>query len=89
MGKGRPKGSKNVPWEAIVQRCVEQPGTWLLPVELTSVPLRTIQVIRRRERLALRLKGGVIRCRVKGVVKIGDVESCTLFVMYDPKKESP
>lgn len=88
MKKGRPQGSSNIPWEAIVARCVEQPNTWLLPIELAAVSLRTVQVIRRRERRALRLSHGKIYCRVKGKLKLGDAEVCTLFVRYQPTKES-
>lgn len=85
----RPKGSTNVPWEKIVAELREQPGEWLLLPELAAVPFRTISTIRRRERRALRLDDGVIRCRRRHLVADGNKLTVTLYTMFDPKKEKP
>lgn len=86
---GRRKGSANIPWESIVARLRKQPGRWLLLPEMAAVPDRTIMTIRRRERRALRLEDGVIRCRRKATVWTDEgIVMCTLFLAYIPREES-
>lgn len=84
---GRPTGSRNIDWEKIVAKLRQQPNEWLLFPEMGAASLRTIQVIRRRERRALRLDDGVIRCRRKSIVKIGDEITVTLFLSFQPKEK--
>lgn len=86
---GRPAGSVNIPWPAIVQRARAHAGRWILPTELAATPARTIMVIRRRERRALRLDDGVIRCRVKARAWTqSGQEICTLMVRFDRKERT-
>jgi hypothetical protein len=86
---GRPRGSSNIPWAAIVARLRAQPNTWMMPRELAAASDRTIAVIRRKERAALRLSDGVIRVRRKATVRLGDAVYCSLYVKFEPKKETP
>lgn len=60
----------------------------LLP-EMARVNGRTINVIRKRERRALRLDDGVIRCRRKLAYVIDDVVIVTLFLKFEPKEADP
>jgi hypothetical protein len=82
---GRPKGSRNVPWPAIVAKLREHPGEWLLLPEMAAVPFRTITTIRKRERKALRLDKGVIRCRRKFLRADENRLTVTLILQYDPE----
>jgi hypothetical protein len=83
---GRPKGSRNIPWGSIVARLRKQPGTWMILPEMRATPYRTIATIRRRERRALRLEDGVIRCRRRAIALTpeGDV-IVTLALQFEPK----
>jgi hypothetical protein len=85
--RGRPQGSKNIPWDAIVARLRRQPNTWMLFGALSAVPDRTIATIRRRERHALRLDDGVIRVRRKATVVVDDRVLCTLYVKFETKEK--
>lgn len=84
----RPKGAKNIPWQAVVARLRRHPGRWLVLPELANVSGRTIEVIRRRERATLRLEDGVIRCRIKAAVAQQDGSVLvTLVTKFDPYPE--
>ncbi|UUG69636.1 hypothetical protein SEA_FRANSOYER_71 [Microbacterium phage Fransoyer] len=91
MTRGRPRGSANIPWSSIIARLRQHPGRWMLLSEMSYVNARTIQVIRKQERRALRLTDGVIRCRPKGLVLLEDDRTvmCALYLKFDPKKERP
>lgn len=83
----RPKGAKDIPWREIVAKLRQHPNRWLLLPELAHVSGRTIDVIRRRERHALRLDDGVIRCRRKAALVHEDGSVVvTLAVKFSPKK---
>lgn len=58
---------------------------------MAYVNARTIQVIRRKERRALRLDDGVIRCQRKTAILLEDGETvmCALFLKFVPKKAKP
>lgn len=86
--RGRPPGAKAIPWDSIVARLREHPDRWMLLSEMAHVSDRTIQVIRKRERRALRIDDGVIRCRRKATAWLPDgTVRCTLFLKFEPKKE--
>jgi hypothetical protein len=85
---GRPAGSTNIPWPAIVAKLRQHEGRWLLLPEMANVSDRTIQVIRRRERRALRLEDGRIQCRRKATVWTDAGVRCTLYLRFKPKKET-
>lgn len=85
MTRGRPRGSGNIPWASIVTRLREQPGRWMLVPEMRRVNGRTIQVIRKQERRALRLDDGVIRCRSRNTFVLDGVVICTLYLKFEPK----
>ncbi|QUE25366.1 hypothetical protein SEA_FIZZLES_72 [Microbacterium phage Fizzles] len=87
MSRGRPRGSRDIPWQHIITRLREYPGRWMLFPEMVAVNVRTITVIRKRERRALRLDDGVIRCRRKGdlMAASDDTVVCTLYLKYEPK----
>lgn len=87
MTRGRPRGSGNIPWASIVTRLREQPGRWMLVPEMRRVNGRTIQVIRKQERRALRLDDGVIRCRSRNTFVLDGVVICTLYLKFDPKEK--
>lgn len=57
-----------------------------MPPELASTPSRTIVVIRRRQRRALRLDDGILRCRVKARAWVNDREVVTLSIRFDKKE---
>jgi hypothetical protein len=84
---GRPKGSANVDWASVVARLREQPNTWMLLPEMSAVSGRTIQVIRRRERRALRLDDGEIRVMRKAALVVDDTVIVTLYTKFVPKRE--
>lgn len=85
---GRPAGSQNMPWAAIVRRLRLHPGRWVMLSEMAAVPERTIMVIRRRERRDLRLDDGVIRCRVKARAWTNDERPIvSLLLKFDPKEK--
>lgn len=86
--RGRPAGSANIPWDRIVARLREQPGVWMLLPEMRAVSARTMGVIRKRERRALRLDDGVIRYRMKAPpLHLDDdgIVIVTLHLKFDPK----
>lgn len=86
--RGRPAGSTNIPWAAIVAKLRKYPNRWMLIPEMASVPDRTIATIRRRERRELRLADGTIRCRRKATVWLDDgTVKCTLILKYEPKEK--
>lgn len=88
--KGRPRGAKNVPWDSIIARLRKHPGRWMLLPEMAYVNGRTISVIRRKERRALRLDDGTIRCRTRvGVVLDDRTVMCALYLKFEPRKEKP
>jgi hypothetical protein len=85
--RGRPAGSGNIPWGAIVARLREQPETWMLLSELASVSDRTIQTVRLKERKALRMDDGEIRVRRKSVaVDTQGRTIVTLYAQFKPKE---
>jgi len=84
---GRPKGSGNVPWDAIVAQLREHPDRWMLLPEMAAVPERTVEVIRRRERRALRLTDGVIRCTRTHSTTIQGRTTVTLQLKFSPKEK--
>ena len=83
----RTKGSPNIPWPAIVARLRADPDRWLALPEMAAVPERMVDVIRRRQRHALRLTDGVIRCRVQASIINEGRMTCTLILKFEPKKE--
>lgn len=85
---GRPQGSRNIDWASVITQARRTPGLWVLPVELSAVTERTVMAIRRRERRALRMPDGVLRCRVKAGVTVSGVTLVTLLVKFE-KKETP
>ncbi|QNJ55574.1 hypothetical protein SEA_PHINKY_83 [Microbacterium phage Phinky] len=87
--RGRPPGSKSIPWGSIVERLRKQPNRWVLLPEMARVNGRTINVIRKRERRALRLDDGVIRCRRKVAFVVDDTVIVTLFLKFEPKEAPP
>lgn len=86
---GRPAGSTNIPWDALVARARLHAGRWIIPPELASVPARTIIVIRLRQRHALRLDDGVIRCRAKARAWKDGREIVTLSIKFEKKEAAP
>lgn len=89
MTRGRPVGSADIPWGSIVERLREYPDRWRLLPEMRRVNVRTINVIRKRERRALRIPDGVVRCRVKTPILVDGVAVCTLYLKLETTKESP
>lgn len=87
MARGRPPGSGNIPWASIVDRLREQPGRWMLVPEMRRVNARTINVIRKKERRALRLEDGTIRCRRKVALVTERTVFVTLYLKFDPKEK--
>lgn len=87
--RGRPTGAANIPWNSIVERLRQHPNRWMLLPEMARVNGRTINVIRKRERRALRLDDGVIRCRRKVAFVIDDTVICTLILKFEPKEAPP
>lgn len=88
MSPGRPSGAQNIPWHSIIARLREHENRWLLVPEMAKVSARTVTVIRRKERRALRLTDGVIRCRIKaGYVDETGAVICTLFLKFVPKEK--
>lgn len=86
----RTKGSVNIPWERMVAELRSHPGRWILFPEMSSVSDRTIDVIRKRRRRALRINDGIIRCRRKTTVWTDEgTVRCTLFLSFDPKEVTP
>lgn len=86
----RPQGSTNIPWGQLVTAARRRPGSWTFPPELIGVPFRTVAVIRRRERPALRLEDGTINVRRLHTTQLQDGKIiCTLAIKFDPKKEAP
>lgn len=84
---GRPKGSRNIPWDAIVERLRRHPGRWMMVPEMAAVPERMITVIRERQRRALRLPDAIIRVRVRASVTDEDGNrTVTLKLKYEPKE---
>lgn len=82
----RTPGSRNIPWESVVNRLREHPGRWMLLPEMRSVAPRTIEVIRRQQRRQLRLEDGKIYCRMRAVTQLDDgTERCTLVLRFIPK----
>ncbi|QWY80155.1 hypothetical protein SEA_SALLYK_75 [Microbacterium phage SallyK] len=87
--RGRPRGAKAIPWDRIVARLREHPNRWLLLPEMAKVNARTVMVIRKRERRALRLDDGVIRCRIKaGYVDETGAVIATLYLKLDTKEKT-
>ncbi|QNL30040.1 hypothetical protein SEA_RUDY_70 [Microbacterium phage Rudy] len=87
--RGRPRGAKAIPWDRIVARLREHPNRWLLLPEMAKVNARTVMVIRKRERRALRLDDGVIRCRIKaGYVDETGAVIATLYLKFDTKEKT-
>lgn len=84
----RPKGSKNIPWDRVVRQLRLHPDRWQALPEMAAVPARVVDVIRLRQRAALRLADGVIRCRVQGSIEIEGRTQCVLILKYEPKKEA-
>lgn len=86
----RPKGSTNIPWARLIATARRRPGRWIFPSELIGVPFRTVEVIRRRERPALRLTDGTINVRRLHTTQFEDGRiMCVLAIKFDPKKEAP
>ncbi len=83
---GRPKGSTNVPWDEVVAYLRQHRNLWVVPPAMVAVPERTIEVIRRQQRPALKLTDGIIRVRVKAHVTIEDRTLCTLAMKFVPKE---
>lgn len=81
----RPKGSGNIPWDAIIERARAHPDQWIMPTELAAVSTRTIQVIRKKERRQLRLDDGIIRVRARAG---GGELPVTLAIKFDPKEST-
>lgn len=50
---------------------------------------RTINVIRKRERRALRLTDGVIRCKRKVAFVVDETVIVTLYLKFQPKEAHP
>lgn len=63
----------------------------MLPSEMSYVNARTIAVVRKQERRALRLTDGVIRCRARNYVILEDGKTvmCALYLKFQPTKERP
>lgn len=59
----------------------------MLVPEMRAVHARTIGVIRKKERRALRLEDGTIRCRAKAALHLEDGPVIvTLYLKFDPKE---
>lgn len=86
---GRPKGSTNVAWTTIVAHLQRHPDRWVVLPEMAAVPARTIAVIRRRERRALRIDGGVVRCRVKARAWTDDGREIVSLSLKFERKKAP
>lgn len=90
MARGRPTGSSNIPWDSIIERLREYPDRWMLLTEMSHVNARTVNVIRKKERRALRLPDGTIRCSMRAGVIVNGVAYCTLYLKFQPHtKEKP
>jgi len=63
----------------------------MLLSEMSYVNDRTIQTVRLRERRALRLDDGVIRCRARSAVLLEDGQTvmCALYLKFEPRKRTP
>ncbi len=82
---GRTKGSKNLPWDAMVARLRAHPGRWILLPEMRAVPPQMINVIRERRRRQLRLPDGKIYCRQRAIAQLEDgTIRCTLILRFVP-----
>lgn len=86
----RTAGSTNIPWRELVMQLRQQPGKWRLFSEMVSTPLRTITVIRNRERTALRITDGTIRARRVNTAWLDDGRVvCDIWLKYEPREEAP
>jgi hypothetical protein len=81
-------GSTNIPWAAIVEQLRLSPDRWLALPEMAAVPERTVDVIRGRQRAALRLEHGTVRCRIQASIENEGRVTCTLILKYEPKEAS-
>lgn len=82
----RTKGVPNIPWFSIVKRLRMHPDRWLVVPELSDVPERTLEVIRRRQRPALRMEDGIIRARVRAHITLEGRTTLTLILKFSPKE---
>lgn len=83
----RTAGSKNIPWESIVKTLRSHPERWMLLPEMVGVSIRTVMVVKSRERHALRLEDGRIRYRRRATVWLEDGRVvCDLWLRYQPKE---
>lgn len=82
---GRTKGSKNLPWAAMIARLREHPDRWILLPEMRSVDIQMISIIRERRRRALHLPDGKIYCRQRAITQRDDgTIRCTLVLKFTP-----
>lgn len=82
---GRPKGSKNLPWDAMVARLRKYPGRWMLLPQMRSVDPAMIDVIRKRRRRQLHLEDGRVYCRVRATTQREDgAIRHTLLLRFTP-----
>lgn len=84
--RGRPPGASNVPWASIIERLREHPNRWMLLPEMRRVNARTVNVIRKQERRALRLRDGIIRCRMRSPFIENDTAYGALYLKFEPKE---
>lgn len=88
--RGRPKNSKNIPWDQVVAKVRKYPGVWMLLPEMRYVSARHVITIRRRERRALRLEDGVIRAQRRTTVWLEDgTVRCDIILKFVAKKGEP
>ena len=85
---GRTKGSKNLPWDAMVARLRKYPGRWILLPEMRSVDPAMIDIIRSRRRRQLHLDDGKIYCRRRATAQLPDGSiRCTLLLRFVPTQK--
>lgn len=83
----RPAGSRNIPWERIVDELRAKPERWRLFPEMIGVSDRVITTLRRRERRALRLDDGAIRYRRKATTPRADGRIiCDVWLRFVPRQ---
>ena len=70
-----------------MNRLRQHPDRWILLPEMSSVPERTVEVIRRRERRALRLDDGVIRCTRTARAVVKGQARVALQLKFVPKEK--
>lgn len=81
---GERKGKPNIPWQRIVRQLRERPGTWRLFPEMVGTPFRTVDVVRKRQRPALRTEGGVVRARPRNKAWLDDGRIvCDLYLSFE------